>query len=148
DSPPITEAIQTATFRVQFTIVSSESETENESKQETERDLTLVKSWLTELLSRPSLAVELTSKSGKPHLVDLRARLQSLDWGGTSDRHLATHQPLDFPTVVLDYQGNYRNDGNLLRPEHLLLMLETIAQEQDPTLSLDLIHAHRLAIGL
>ncbi|MFZ9738904.1 MAG: TIGR03960 family B12-binding radical SAM protein [Prochlorotrichaceae cyanobacterium] len=152
DSPPITEAIQTATFRVQFTIVSSESETEarteSEPQRETERDLTWVKSWLTELLSRPSLVVELTSKSGKPHLVDLRERLQSLEWGGTSDRHLATQQPLDLPTVVLDYQGHYRNDGNLLRPEHLLLMLETIAQEQDSTLRLDLIHAHRLAIGL
>jgi radical SAM-linked protein len=146
ESPPVTEAVQTAQFRVQLAIVPSTASPDEEAPQEWQPDPAIVQTWITELLAQSSVEVELTSKSGKAHRVNLRERLQTLEWVGLSDRHLATQQPLETPSILLDYEGNYRNDGNLLRPEHLLMMLETIAQDRG--LELQLLHAHRLSIGL
>jgi radical SAM-linked protein len=151
DSPSVTEAIQTAQFRIQLAIVPSDivpSSPDEESPQDWQPDPAIVQTWITELLARSSVEVELTSKSGKPHLVNLRERLQTLIWVGLSDRHLATQQPLEMPSILLDYEGSYRNDGNLLRPEHLVMMLETIAPGQEVGLEFQLLHAHRIAIGL
>jgi uncharacterized protein (DUF2344 family) len=156
DSPSVTEAIQTAQFRIQLAIVPSQVDPESEPELPSESssastsaepvDPAIVQTWISELLAQSSVEVELTSKSGKAHRVNLRERLQTLEWVGLSDRHLATQQPLETPSILLDYEGNYRNDGNLLRPEHLLMMLETIAQDRG--LELQLLHAHRLSIGL
>ena len=153
DSPSVTEAIQTAQFRIQLAIVPSDivpsaASPDEESPQDWQPDPAIVQTWITELLARSSVEVELTSKSGKPHLVNLRERLQTLIWVGLSDRHLATQQPLEMPSILLDYEGSYRNDGNLLRPEHLVMMLETIAPGQEVGLEFQLLHAHRIAIGL
>ena len=154
DSPPVTEAVQTAQFRVQLAIVPSSSspdspDSDGEASLGWQPDPAIVQTWITELLARSSVEVELTSKSGNAHLVNLRERLHRLEWVGFSDRHLATQQPLEMPlglpSILLDYEGSYRNDGNLLRPEHLVMMLEKIAQNTG--LDLQLIHAHRLAIG-
>jgi uncharacterized protein (DUF2344 family) len=46
-------------------------------------------------------------------------------------------------TVTLRYIGSCRNDGTLLTPEHLIYMLDNVAQE-----SFDLLKAHRQEMWL
>ena len=103
---------------------------------------------MNQVLERSLIEIELTTKSGKTRVVNLRDRLQSLALVGFSTHHLASHEPLATPAIVLEYQGTYRNDGTLLRPEHLVLLLETVAQESIENIHISLLHAHRIAIVL
>ena len=160
--PPVTEAVQEARYRVQVTIVNEANEA-NESS-ETSEGLSIPadqsqsqsqsqgqdqwQSWVNQVLERSLIEIELTTKSGKTRVVNLRDRLQSLALVGFSTHHLASHEPLATPAIVLEYQGTYRNDGTLLRPEHLVLLLETVAQESIENIHISLLHAHRIAIVL
>ncbi len=72
-----------------------------------------------------------TTKSGKTQDVNLRDRLHKLElveqksesstWasGGTSQGR-----------AVLRYTGSCRSDGNLLKPEHIVFMLEQVSQQE------------------
>jgi radical SAM family uncharacterized protein/radical SAM-linked protein len=72
-----------------------------------------------------------TTKSGKTQDVNLRERLHKLElveqksesspWasGGTSESR-----------AVLRYTGSCRSDGNLLKPEHIVFMLEQVSQQE------------------
>ena len=72
-----------------------------------------------------------TTKSGKTQDVNLRERLHKLElvqqksesstWasGGTSEGR-----------AVLRYTGSCRSDGNLLKPEHIVFMLEQVSQQE------------------
>ncbi|MEG3858972.1 TIGR03960 family B12-binding radical SAM protein [Microcoleus sp. herbarium12] len=66
-----------------------------------------------------------TTKSGKTHDVNLRDRLHKLQ---------LVEQKLESAcsegTAVLRYTGSCRNDGNLLKPEHLVFMLEQVSQQE------------------
>jgi radical SAM-linked protein len=141
--PPVTEAVQEARYRVQVTIVNDAGERFPLSEDQWH-------GWVNQVLERSLIEIELTTKSGKTRIVNLRDRLQSLAIIGFSTHHLASEEPLETPAIVLEYQGAYRNDGTLLRPEHLVLLLETIAQESmpDEKFQIQLLHAHRVAIVL
>ncbi|MEG3988372.1 TIGR03960 family B12-binding radical SAM protein [Microcoleus sp. S28C3] len=72
-----------------------------------------------------------TTKSGKTQDVNLRDRLHKLELveqkaessasasGGTSESR-----------AVLRFTGSCRSDGNLLKPEHIVFMLEQVSQQQ------------------
>ena len=72
-----------------------------------------------------------TTKSGKTQDVNLRDRLHKLELveqkpescssasGGTSKGR-----------AVLRYSGSCRSDGNVLKPEHIVFMLEQVSQQE------------------
>ncbi len=60
-----------------------------------------------------------TTKSGKTQDVNLRDRLHKLELVEQSEA-----------TAVLRYAGSCRSDGNLLKPEHIVFMLEQISQQE------------------
>ena len=79
-----------------------------------------------------------TTKSGKTQDVNLRERLHKLELveqksesrtrasGGTSEGR-----------AVLRYTGSCRSDGNLLKPEHIVFMLEQVSQQEIQLLSVE-----------
>jgi len=81
--------------------------------------------WIQAIKARNTFPLEQTSKSGKKQVIDLRERLCELE--------LVSLDP-----VSLRYTGSCRNDGTLLRPEHLIYMLEQVAEQE-----FQLIHTHR-----
>ena len=82
--------------------------------------------WIDAILDRTDISFEHTTKSGKKRVVNLRDRLFELE----------LVQP--DPEVMLRYVGSCRNDGTILRPEHLLFMVETVSGG-----AMELVHAHR-----
>ncbi|HEY9696641.1 MAG TPA: TIGR03960 family B12-binding radical SAM protein [Trichocoleus sp.] len=94
--------------------------------------------WIAMILATSEIWVEQTTKSGKVRQVNLRDRLDSLE--PVDLTHLETiRSGLSFEGAIgLRYVGSCRNDGTLLRPEHLLRMLEQVSQHQ-----FQLCHAHR-----
>ena len=58
-------------------------------------------------------------------------------------RHGELREEEGVSTGVLRYVGSCRNDGTLLRPEHLVYMLEQVTG-----LEFQLLHAHRLRMML
>ena len=67
-----------------------------------------------------------TTKSGKTQDINLRDRLHKLEL--VEPKSVASHNSEG--TAVLRYTGSCRSDGNLLKPEHLVFMLEQVSQHQ------------------
>ena len=102
--------------------------------------------WMAEILSAESVMWEHTTKSGKKKSVNLRDRLFELT---LADQSLVSLLPAHWQgnkadsSVVMRYVGSCRNDGTLLRPEHVTFMFE-----QRASCPLSLLHAHRLQLIL
>jgi radical SAM-linked protein len=108
------------------------------------------KEWINALLQHESLWQEQTTKSGKTRQINLRERLFELTWldnpdNPTGNRTLPPFSPpqMDLPVATLRYIGSCRNDGTLLRPDHVIFMLEKISQQ-----TLQLLHIHRQQLFL
>lgn len=86
--------------------------------------------WVDTIKQLTEILFEKTTKSGKKVTLNLREQLFALDL--VTDHHQETD------CVKILYQGSCRNDGTLLQPDHLLYMLEKIADK-----SFQLIHIHR-----
>ena len=93
------------------------------------------KNWIEAIKARDAIWSEQTTKSGQVQQVNLRDRLFELD---LVDENLSFDE-----SVMLCYIGNCRNDGSQLRPDHLIFMLQQVA-EQD----FHLVHIHRLQLLL
>lgn len=91
--------------------------------------------WIAEVLKSDQILLEHTTKSGKKAEVNLRDRLLELQLVCTEAQN---HQQ-----ATIRYVGNCRNDGNLLRPEHIVYMLEQVTQQE-----FQLRHAHRTQLIL
>jgi uncharacterized protein (DUF2344 family) len=78
--------------------------------------------WVEQIKSSDAIWWEQTTKSGKKKQVNLRERLFELE--------VRESQSTENLSVVLRYVGSCRNDGTLLRPEHLVYMLEQVAQQE------------------
>ncbi|MGA9381090.1 MAG: TIGR03960 family B12-binding radical SAM protein [Phormidium sp.] len=91
--------------------------------------------WIAEVLQSDRILVEQTTKSGKKVEVNLRDRLLQLElvFTETENQQQAT----------IRYLGNCQNDGNLLRPEHIVYMLEQVTRAE-----FQLLHAHRTQLIL
>lgn len=75
--------------------------------------------WVEQIKVCEAILWEQTTKSGKKKQVNLKERLFELEV-----------QELQADAVVLRYVGSCRNDGTLLRPEHLVYMLEQVSKRE------------------
>ncbi len=100
--------------------------------------------WVDTIKGLDTIWWEQTTKSGKRQMVNLRDRLFELEL-----LKAATHPQLPRHTniqaraeedssVILRYLGSCQQDGNHLRPEHVIFMLEQVASAQ-----IQLLHIHR-----
>ena len=93
--------------------------------------------WINSVKAKAEIWQQHTTKSGVNKLVNLCDRLLELD--------LVKIVTNDNSTVVLRYVGSCRNDGNILRPEQILFMLEQVVGVE-----FQLLHVHRnqLLLGI
>jgi len=97
--------------------------------------------WLDAIKAASEIWVEQVTKSGKRHQVNLRDRLFELELIPPNSRVLlptALSSSHVDRGIVLRYVGSCRNDGTLLRPSHLVAMLEQVSHWQ-----FQLLHSHR-----
>jgi radical SAM family uncharacterized protein/radical SAM-linked protein len=93
-----------------------------------------IDAWITAILSSDAIWTEHKTKSGRKKQVNLRERLFALS-------RLESDHP---ETFQLRYVGSCRNDGNLLRPSHIVEMLEQFAHQEFRLLK---VHRERLILG-
>ncbi|MEL4898526.1 TIGR03960 family B12-binding radical SAM protein [Crocosphaera sp. Alani8] len=91
------------------------------------------KNWLENILNSSEINWEKRTKSGKKKTVNLRDRLSHLSLESYQDNK-----------VILQYIGSCRNDGTMLQPQQVILMLERISGIE---LQLTNIHRQRLILG-
>jgi radical SAM family uncharacterized protein/radical SAM-linked protein len=91
------------------------------------------KSWINQVLKSTEITWEKITKSGKKKTVNLRDRLSSLSL-----------EYCDNNTVILRYIGSCRNDGTMLQPQQVILMLEKMSGKE---LHLSKVHRQRLILG-
>jgi radical SAM-linked protein len=90
--------------------------------------------WVDAIWAAEEFTMEQTTKSGQVKQVNLRDRLFALELLTVDS---ASDSP-DSPSVSLRYIGSCRNDGTLLRPEHVIYLLEQTAQQE-----IHLLQTHR-----
>jgi radical SAM family uncharacterized protein/radical SAM-linked protein len=90
--------------------------------------------WVAAILAQSEFQYQETPKSRKVRTLNLRDRLFALEGTAVAD---GTN------TAILRYRGSYRADGTVLRPEHVLFMLEQVAQQD-----FQLQHIHRCQLYL
>jgi radical SAM family uncharacterized protein/radical SAM-linked protein len=88
------------------------------------------KNWIEAIKARDAIWTEQTTKSGQVQQVNLRDRLFELD---LVEENLSSDE-----SVMLRYVGNCRNDGSQLRPDHVIFMLQQVAEQE-----FQLLHIHR-----
>ena len=84
--------------------------------------------WVKAIVETEAFWWDHTTKSGKTQQVNLRDRLQKLELVDPSSDTQAEGKAEG--RAVLRYTGSCRNDGNLLRVEHIVLMLEQVSQRE------------------
>ncbi|GAB4132142.1 MAG: TIGR03960 family B12-binding radical SAM protein [Cyanobacteria bacterium J069] len=104
--------------------------------------------WVQELLAAAELWYDQTTKSGNVQRVNLRDRLNELTPVPLEQFPIPLHQITPEQTspeqtsleqiFALRYLGSCRNDGTLLRPEHVIYLLEQVCHQP-----LQLLHSHR-----
>jgi radical SAM family uncharacterized protein/radical SAM-linked protein len=85
--------------------------------------------WCDRILDAEELWWETTTKKGKVKQINLRDRLFELEIVEVAD---------DSPTAVVRYLGTCRNDGNLLRPSHVVALFEQVGDGE-----IQLVRTHR-----
>ncbi|MDF0554676.1 TIGR03960 family B12-binding radical SAM protein [Kamptonema sp. UHCC 0994] len=93
--------------------------------------------WVEEIKVVTAFWREQTSKSGKVQSVNLRDRLQELELVPAFSNSPNSCEP-NSEITLLRCIGSCRNDGTLLRPEHIIYMLEQVSQQE-----IQLLHTHR-----
>ncbi|MGQ9872432.1 TIGR03960 family B12-binding radical SAM protein [Leptodesmis sp.] len=96
--------------------------------------------WIDNVLSETEIWFEQTTKSGKVQQVNLRDRLFTLQLISSTE---SQNSPPSTPSISLRYTGSCRNDGTLLRPDHVVKMLEQVSGQE-----LRLLHVHRESLLL
>ena len=94
--------------------------------------------WVDAILAAEEITMEQTTKSGQVKQVNLRDRLFALELL-PSNSELPKFAPVSSETwTTLRYIGSCQNNGTLLRPEHVIYLLEQVSQQE-----VHLIHVHR-----
>jgi radical SAM family uncharacterized protein/radical SAM-linked protein len=137
DAPAATHAMEQAEYWI--AVASLAEETSAQVKVEETLDW---QTWIDAVLNAEHLWIEQTTKSGKRKSVNLRERLFELELLDRSISGLRQGQSLE-GAATLRFVGICRNDGTLLRPEHLVQMLEQVSQR-----SFQLLHVHRCQLIL
>lgn len=133
-SPSLSQMLEKAEYilKVRNTGYSSEDSTEEFCPRIDEEKLNW-QGWVEAIGNSESILWEQMTKSGKLKVVNLRERLFELEF-------------LEYPSQtegIIRYVGSYQNDGTLLRPQHIIYMLEQVSQQE-----FDLLHAHRAKLFL
>ncbi|MEG4271654.1 MULTISPECIES: TIGR03960 family B12-binding radical SAM protein [unclassified Microcoleus] len=71
-----------------------------------------------------------TTKSGKTQDVNLRERLHKLELVEQKPDSTSAFGGTSKGRAVLRFTGSCRSDGNLLKPEHIVFMLEQVSQQE------------------
>ena len=138
-SPSATKRLEQAEYLIQIGVGDGETEAIAPSPNQWQ-------AWVEAIQASPEFLVEHTTKSGKTKQVNLRDRLDSLEYIASTDgmpefailRQRLEKRPQTSPVAAFRYVGSCRNDGTLLRPEQVVYMLEQVTQQD-----LQLLHAHR-----
>ncbi|MEB3193471.1 MAG: TIGR03960 family B12-binding radical SAM protein [Snowella sp.] len=88
--------------------------------------------WIDQIWQATEILLAKKTKSGKPVTLNLREHLFSLTL--ISPIEEGESQAI----VTLNYRGSCRNDGTLLQPDHLIYMLNKVAEQE-----FELLHTHR-----
>ncbi|MBD1938045.1 TIGR03960 family B12-binding radical SAM protein [Microcoleus sp. FACHB-68] len=156
-APSATHLLDRAEYSIALCLLDSEHNPPLNSQQWT--------AWLESIWTSESIEWEQTSKSGKKKLVNLRERLfelklvesqkdRSSEPARCQERQDHPELPSAIPVLkqnaifarnwaVVRYTGSGRNDGTLLRPDHLVYMLEQVTG-----LEFQLLHTHRHQLTL
>ena len=84
--------------------------------------------WVKAIVETEAFWWDHTTKSGKTQQVNLRDRLQKLELVDPSSDTQAEGRAEG--RAVLRYTGSCRSDGNVLRVEHIVFMLEQVSQQE------------------
>ncbi|MEO0683750.1 MAG: TIGR03936 family radical SAM-associated protein, partial [Cyanobacteria bacterium J06649_11] len=95
-------------------------------------------SWIDALKAKTEIWIQHKTKKGKIKNVNLRERLFELEFVETAKVGMGQSD-----AVELRYVGACRNDGTILRPEHIPFMLESVTTTQ-----FELLHIHRSKLVL
>ncbi len=117
--PSATQAVHQAEYRLMIAITDNSFTPPDWS------------TWIDAVLAATDIPFEQKTKSGKLKVVNLRDRLFELELLQTE------------PTGQIRYVGSCQNDGTILRPEHLIFMLEAVSGQ---SLELRGIHRDRLLL--
>jgi radical SAM family uncharacterized protein/radical SAM-linked protein len=88
--------------------------------------------WIEEILAKPEILLEHTTKSGKTYPLNVRDRLFELELLESSSDQASVR-----------YIGSCQNDGTLLKPEQLVSIFEQVSQQE-----LHLLTIHRIQLVL
>jgi radical SAM family uncharacterized protein/radical SAM-linked protein len=94
--------------------------------------LTQWQQWIDQIWQATEILLAKKTKSGKPVTLNLREHLFSLTL--ISPVEAQESQAI----ATLGYRGSCRNDGTLLQPDHLIYMLNKVAEQE-----FELLHTHR-----
>lgn len=97
--------------------------------------------WVEAVKAANEILMEQTTKSGKVRQVNLCDRLHEFQWitpTAVPERPGRFFYSSPDSLATLRYIGSCRNDGTLLRPEYVIYMLESVAQQK-----FQLLHTHR-----
>ncbi|NJR26596.1 MAG: DUF2344 domain-containing protein, partial [Richelia sp. CSU_2_1] len=87
--------------------------------------------WVRAIESTADFWREQTTKSGKTQQVNLRERLQKLELVEVqTNSRTSAGEPNSETRAVLCLTGSCRSDGNQMRPEHLVFMLEQVSHRE------------------
>jgi uncharacterized protein (DUF2344 family) len=131
-TPAATQLLERAEYTLSLSTIPSESATFPSRE--------MWQMWIDNVLAAKEIWFEQTTKSGKVQQVNLRDRLFSLQLISTNSPNFPLPTPHSLlPTCqFLNYTGSCRNDGTLLRPDHIVNMLEQVSGE-----GVQLLHVHR-----
>ena len=131
DSPPAARQIEQAEYYITLQPTSI-------AEAEPMDSATSWQQWIDQILTSDEILLEQTSKSGKTYHINGRDRLQQLERVDALPEALAFMQTNAGQAIQLRYVGACRNDGTLLRPEHVVQMLEQVSGQ-----TTQLLHIHR-----
>jgi uncharacterized protein (DUF2344 family) len=113
--------LEQAEYVITVGVTADEKETTTQAQQAWQQ-------WIDDVQRSDAIWFEYTTKSGNPQTINLRDRLFNL----------TVETIADDATIALRYMGSHRNDGTLLRPDHVIYMLEQVSGQE-----LQLLHVHR-----
>jgi radical SAM-linked protein len=122
-SPAATQLLEKAEYLITVGVVQTDEPTAIQPFT-----LATWQAWVDAIQASDALWFQHTTKGGKAQDINLRDRLFDLK----------IEALVSDTSIVLRYLGSYRNDGTLLRPDHVLYMLEQVSQQE-----LQLLHIHR-----
>ncbi|NET28234.1 TIGR03960 family B12-binding radical SAM protein [Okeania sp. SIO1I7] len=145
-SPSVSQILEKAEYilKVRKIAESSENLTKDFYNQTTQEKLNW-QEWVEAINNSESILWEQTTKSGKVKVINLRDRLfelEFIEYPTTDIFSLETKWDVKTDGIIR-YVGSYQNDGTLLRPQHIIYMLEQVSKQE-----FELLHIHRKKLFL